>query len=228
LRLSAITLARVLGFVEIADLISGGKVSLPEMVRHLAEKYSFQKFPMTFEDLDISKGIEFLEGTSGEYPITKFVIWDTLMIVETRVNTDVSKAILEDMLLWASREVGINYKPGSIKRFGYISSVTFFSDAPLLDLHPAVEKLAASCTEEVSAIWQEPVKYESLSVRVGHDPTARKNGLAQFRIEHRAESRFSENKYFSESPLPTDSHLALLEQFERDITLSRQASSPGS
>jgi len=217
LRQSAIILGRVLGFIEIADLISGGKISFPELVQRLAERYSFQKFPKTFDELELAKGIEFLEGTSGEYPIQKFVIWDTLLVLETRVNTSVSKAILEEILLWGSKELGINYKPGSIKRFAYISDVTFFSDAPLLTLHAAINNLAIRSSAELSRIWQESVKYEPIVIRLGHDPTVRKNPIAPFSIEHRAEARFSENKYFSEAPLPTNVHLEMLEQFEKDI-----------
>jgi len=223
LRQSAIILARVLGFIEIADLISGGKVSIPDLVRQFAERYSFQKFPATFQELDPGKGIEFLEGVSGAYPIKKFVIWETLLVLETRVSTSVSRSVLEEILLWSSKELGINYRPDSIRRFGYISDVTFYSDAPLLDLHPAVARLAARSSEELTRIWQEPVRYEPLIVRVGHDPKARKYPIAPFSIEHRNEAPFSENKYFSEAPLPTDVHLEMLEQFESDILACERA-----
>jgi hypothetical protein len=219
LRQSAIILARVLAFVEIADLISGGSMSMPEAVQKLAERYSFQKFPRTFEELDISKGIEFLEGKSAEHPIRKFVIWDSLLVLETRINTNVSKAILEGILSWGVGELGINFQPDSIKRYGYVSDVTFFSDAPLLTANPAVTALAKRSSDELSRIWQQPVQYEPLSVRVGHDPTTRKYPLAPFSIEHRSESRFSENKYYSEAPLPTDIHWEMLEQYEKDILL---------
>jgi hypothetical protein len=46
---------------------------------------------------------------------------------------------------------------------------------------------------------------------------ARKYGIAPFSITRRAESRFSENKYFSEAPLPTDIHISLLEEFEAEV-----------
>lgn len=219
LRQSAIVLARVLGFIEIADLLSGGSTSVPELIRRLAERYSFQKVPKTIEELNPAKGIEFLAGQAGDHPIGKFVIWDSLIVLETRINTTVSQAIMEDMLTWAAQDLGLNYQPGAIKRFGYISAITFFSDASLLNLHPAVTALAVRSTDELSRIWQEPVKYESLSVRVGHDPTSRKNGIAAFTIEHRGEARFSENKYFSEAPLPTATHWEMLEQYEKDVLL---------
>ena len=223
MRQSSVILARVLGFIEIADLLAGSKTSAPEFIKQLVERYGFVKFPKTIEELDSSTGIEFVGGAIGDVPIMKFVIWDTLLILETRLNTDVSKKALEDLLAWGAQDLGLNYKPGAVKRFGYISDVSFFSDAPILDVNPAVKSLANACSEELSRIWMEPVKYEPFTVRVGHDPASRKYPIAPFMIEHRAESRFSENKYFSEAPLPTDMHLRLLEEFELNMQLTRKA-----
>ena len=222
MRQSAVVLARVLGFIEIADLISGGKMSVTELVRKLSERYSFEKFPRTFEEIDLGKGIEFIEGASGSGPIRKFIIYDTLLVLETRISTAVSKSLLEEMLLWGAKELGLNYKPNSIKRYGYISDVTFYSEAPLLDLPPAVSKIAARASKELSDIWEEPIKYEPIGFSVGHDPSDRKYGIAPFTISHRSETRFSENKYFSEAPLPTDTHWEMLEQYEKDVLSVRK------
>ncbi len=217
MRQSAILLARVLGFIEIADLISGGKISVGELVRKIAEQYGFEKFPRTFEEIDLGKGIEFHEGGSEKGAIRKFIIYDTLLVLETRINTSTSKSILEEMLTWGAKELGLNYKPNSIKRYAYISDVTFYSEVPIIDLPPAAMKVSARISKELTDIWQQPVKYEPLNFNIGHDSTGRKNPIAPFTIARRSETRFSENKYFSEAPLPTETHLEILEQYEKDI-----------
>jgi hypothetical protein len=201
--------------------MSGVKAPTSELVEKIVAKYNFAKFPKSIEELDLSKGIEFLEGSSGDYPIQKFAIWSTLLVLETRVDTNVSQSIIEEILQWAKGEFGINYSSTSIKRFGYISDVTFYSDEPILDVNPAVRTLARKCSEALTGIWQEPVVYEPFTVRVGHDPSARKNPIAPFMIEHRAETKFLENKYFSEAPLPTDMHWELLREFEKNMSKSR-------
>jgi len=216
-QLSAIILARVLGYIETFDLSPRGKVFLPEIVPQIVERYKFQTFPQTAEQLDESKGIEFHEGKSGDKVIHKFVIWNTLLVVETRSNTTDSKQILEEMLLWGAEKLGLNYRPGMIERFAYVSDLSFYSEVPLLSISPELTRLAQKTSRAISDIWQESIKYEPMHLVVGHDPLSRKYGIAPFSISRRAEARFSENKYFSEAPLPTDMHLAMLEEFEAEL-----------
>jgi hypothetical protein len=206
-----------LGYIEIFDLAPRGEIFFPEVVPEIVKRYNFQKFPKLLEDFDESKGVEFLEGKSGNHTIQKFVIWNTLLVVETRSNTTDSKQILEEMLEWGAAKFGLTYRPGMIKRFAYVSDLSFYSEVQLLDVSPALRNLAAKTSQALSEIWQEPVEYTPINLAVGHDPMARKYAIAPFSIARRAEARFSENKYFSEAPLPTDMHISLLEKFEVDI-----------
>jgi hypothetical protein len=222
-QLAAVLLARALGFIEVYDLNPRGKVSLPEVMPQIVERFKFMKFPQTIEQFDQSKGIEFIGGRIGDKIIDKFVIWETLLVVETRSSTADSKKILEELLAWGAEKLGLNYKPGMIKRFGYVSDLSFYSEVPILDVSPALAKLGVKASKTLSEIWQEPVQYEPLNLAVGHDPTARKYPIAPFTITRRAEARASENKYYSEAPLPTDMHLAFLQEFEDDVKRIHQA-----
>lgn len=215
LRRPVVLLARVLAFVDSRYLISGKNVYFPELVSEIAKQFSFQKSPQALEDFDLSKGVDFLEGRSGRRNIQKLTIWDQTLVLETTSNTQDSKEILEELLLWAAAKFGINYEPGLITRFAFISDVTFISDVPLLSVSHAVSYLANSCTKALSEIWQEPVDYRPISLKVGHDPVSRKYGIAPFSIERRGSARFADNEYFSEAPLATDMHLQILEQFEK-------------
>lgn len=217
MQISAIILARVIGYVESFDLNPRGKVFFPEIIPEIVRNFNFQKFPKSSEHPDESKGIEFAEGKMGDVVIQKFTIWSNIVVVETRSNTNDSKKILDEALLWAAEKFGINYRSGMIKRFAYVSDLSFYSDAPILYISPALATIANKTSEAVSEIWQEPVKYEPQRFDIGHDPTVRKYAIAPFSITRRAEARFSENKYFSEAPLPTDMHISILEEFEESI-----------
>lgn len=217
MRQPVVLLARTLAYIDVLSLNRDGRLFFPDLIKALVQRYEFQKSPQTLEELDIKKGIEFFSGRSGEQPIQKFSIWNSVLVVETVSNTDQSKAIIEDILVWASEAFGLAYAPSSISRYAYVSDVSFYSDAPLLNLSPAVTALNNTLSREMSEIWQEPLHYQTLSVRFGHDPVSRAFNIAPFSIERKGDAKFSENKYFSEAPLPTHVHLGLLEQFEKVV-----------
>jgi len=222
-QLAAVILARALAFIEVFDLNPRGKVFFPELVKGIVDRYKFQKFPTKFEDFDISKGVLFEEGKISGKVIQKFTIFDTLLVVETQSGTTDSKEIIEEMLTWAAAKFGINYAAGVIKRNAYVSGVSFYSDVPILAANSLLEALAAKTSTALSEIWQEPVHYETVGIAVGHDTGARKFPIAQFTLTRREAAKFSENKYYSEAPLPTDVHLVLLEEYEAGMRKSMEA-----
>ena len=228
MELSAIILARALAYIETFDLAPRGKVFYPDFVRAVVERYKFQKFPKAFEDFDEGKGIVFEEGKIGNNVIQKFTIFQTLLALETRSSTADSKQIIEEMLTWGVAKFGLAYAPGMIKHFGYISDLTFYTDVPILGAacQPLID-LATKTGTALSEIHKEPFEYYPANLAVGHDPLARKNGIAPFVITRRAESKWSENKYFSEAPLPTDVHIALLGEFEAGIKALRSENAHG-
>lgn len=216
MRKAAVILARAIGFVETADLLSGTKQSIPDAVALIAEHYSFEKFPQTREERTSKEGLLFYDGFSKLGPINKLTIFNNGIVLDTNIDTSTSLAMIEEMLEWGRTELHLNYHPGMLKRTGYLSDLSFFSDPRILTPHVALTNLAKATSDAVSGIWQESVQYAGLTVQVGLDPLTRKFPISPFIITRRAEEPFSENKFFSEAPLPTDLHWAFLEQYEKD------------
>jgi len=79
-----------------------------------------------------------------------------------------------------------------------------------------LQKLAQKTSNETEKFFS-GLKYEPMSIAIGHDPNVRKHGIAGLTIQHRVNTLFSENKYFSEAPLPTDLHIKFLQEFETDV-----------
>ena len=63
MRLSAVLLARVIGFLEMNDLNPRGKVRLPAVASMLVDRFGFAKYPQKPEEFDETKGVEFVEGS---------------------------------------------------------------------------------------------------------------------------------------------------------------------
>jgi hypothetical protein len=82
----------------------------------------------------------------------------------------------------------------------------------------AVGKLAAGVAKGVADTIGENLKYDLSILSVDYDQLTRKHPLGRFSIQRRDNTPFSENKYFSDAPLPTDIHIRPLEQFEKDLS----------
>lgn len=216
MKLSAVILARALAFVETYDLNPRGSVFYPNLIAQLVERYRFQKFPKSFDELDEAKGIEFHEGLAGKIIILKFTIFSNILVAETRSNTSDSRAVIEDMANWGVTSFGLKPLSEVLRHWAYVSDLTFTSDFDVLGTSP-LAKLAQKTAGVVSDLWRDSVKYQSLMTGVGHDPLVRKNGIANFTITRRVETPFWENKFFSEAPLPTDLHIQFLEEYESDM-----------
>ena len=217
MKLAAVTLARVLAFVETFDLNPRGTVFFPDLVAKLVEKCRFQKYPQTIQDFDEQKGVEFLSGVWDRVNVEKLTIYNNGILLDTRVSTAISEGILAEALEWA-KQFGVTYRPDMIKRWGYLSNLTFYSDVPLLGPQAAIIKLERRISEKVSQrVTDANLRYEPTRLDLDFDRSQINFPLAAFTIQRRTIAPFSENKYFSEAPLRSEDHVALLEEFENNI-----------
>jgi hypothetical protein len=219
MELASILVARAMAWVEPIDLNPRGTVFYPELTRALVARYGFQKFPQKLEDFDESKGVTFGVGRLGDTVIEQLVIYTYGIVLDTRISTLESRRLLEEAFEWGRRELGLVYKADMVKRWQYASQVTFRSTAQMTGANSAVERLAASVAKGVADTLGENLKYDLAILSLDYDQLTRKHPLGRFSIQRRDNTPFSENKYFSDAPLPTDVHLRLIEQFERDLSV---------
>lgn len=218
MQVTAILKARAVALIDIDELNFLGRLRFADIVPALVKEYGFLAFPTKMEDFNSENGIKFMSGKSGEKVIDSLAVYTGLITLETLSSTSDSREILEGILKWGSKELGLTYKDGMIRHWGYISQISFYTDFPLLSsLSMPLQNLARKTGECVSDFFGEELAYEVARVNVGHDPNARKNAIAGLLIEHRANVQFGENKFFSEAPLPTDLHIKFLKELEADV-----------
>jgi hypothetical protein len=211
--------AAATAWVESNDLNPRGAVFYPDLVKAIATRYNFQKFPEKIEDFDETKGVAFIAGKLGKTVIERLTIYTYGLSLQTRVSTEESKRLLVEGLEWASKELGLVYKPDMTKRWHYYSQITFYSKLQLMATHSAFQQLADRVSKSLLEAIGENLKYELTACVVNFDQLTRKHPLGYFSIQRRENTPFSENKYFSDAPLPTDVHIKLLEQFEADLSV---------
>lgn len=213
MELSAILLARGVAFLQTEDLNPRNRVSSLAFSKAFTEHYKFSKSPQTLEDFDSLKGIEFLSGKLNETNIERLTIFSGAIVVDTKSSTDDSDNVLQDALRWAADLVGLS-SPVRVVRKSYVSQLSFYSTLRLPALHPVLQRVVGQITESVSKNLGQPLPYELVSINFNFDQLLTKFAPGPFTIERRQDVPFSENKYFSTAPLPTNEHLSLLEEFE--------------
>ena len=217
MEISAILLARSFYFVESQDLNPRGDAFFPEVVEALVKRFSFQKFPQKYEDFDEDKGIVFEMGRLAQKNIERLTIYNHGLALDTRSSTEESEAILKDTLAWATANLHINFNPAMVKRKAYDSHITFFSKVPLLITNPALDSLAKKVSSLVSSNLKLDSYFAPSGFLVTLDPELQKIPVSAFTIERRQNIAFSEDKYFSAAPLPTEVHLELVREFEEKM-----------
>jgi hypothetical protein len=217
MKLSAVLLARVIAFLEMNDVNPRGKVRLPVVAEMIRERFGFAKYPQKPEEFDETKGVEFTEGSFNDIGIDKLTIWFNGVGIDVRSSTDDARKVLLQSFEWLRDEVGLTYQPEMIKRWAYLSQLTFYSDVNLDGINPAVANLANRITAAVSRIQGSSFEFHSNWIGWGFDRTVKQFPISDFSIQRRADTPFAERKYFSQAPVPTEEHYQILEQFEADL-----------
>jgi hypothetical protein len=215
MELAAIVRARAIGFIEPMELNQKGQVFYPKLVQSIVGRYGFQVFPQKIEDFNESKGITFASGILGNEVIDEFVIYTHGLLLGTRTSTHDSQRLLEEAIKWGVDTLGLTKRP--ITRWQFFSELTFYSKFSLMGSNTPAQRLAQDISRCIKEETGESLKYEQTSIFIDHDPLVKKHPMGRFSIQRRDNTPFSENKYFSDAPLHTETHWKLLEEFEADI-----------
>lgn len=211
-----ILLGRVLAFFETVDVAPPGGLFFPDVVKEVVQGLNFQKYPRSFDEWKAEDGAQFFQGKWGNVVVERLVFYTDGILLETKAGTDESRRIVLEILEWSREKLHTNFKPEIIREWAYVSNLTFRSDVPLLVTGP-LERLAKGLTEEMAKFVLQPTVYEPIGVNLAHDQLLRKHARASFTLQRRAGVPFADNKYYSESPVSSAVHIALLEQYEKDV-----------
>jgi hypothetical protein len=223
MQLKAITKARISALIMMEELNPRGRTFLAPITQGLLERYSFIKFPQTWEDYHPQQGgILYLQGDWNGIAIDRLEIFTGGIAVETRSSTEDSEAFIHEALTWATKAYELTeFKPDMIRRRIYSSQLTFRSDIPLLDaLHPQLPDFGERITKMLSPTFGTPIPYKTFGISFGFEPTIDNSQSSLVQIERRAGTSFSEDTYFSSAPFSTKEHLKFLADFETAISES--------
>jgi hypothetical protein len=197
---------------------------LPEVIAEVTAHYEFVE-----QATDISKLIAHGEK-DAEAPaifrhgrvvimgrtlvIDELQIFRNGTIVSTPGPTSDSDMITENVFLWAMEHYNLQFE--TIRPLAHASQLEVRFERPLPSLFSPLREIASDINQGLGPFWENMPPYEMTTIHFGIDSTkAPSSNSGLFRIERRVGMPFEQGLYFCEAAMPTDSHLKILEKFER-------------
>jgi hypothetical protein len=145
----------------------------------------------------------------------------TSLGASTRESTDASDTFLNDVVQWASIEYGLD--TAEVFPRSYFSQVEFVLSKPLSRHFTELGEIGEAITSYVQGYGlKECPSYEFGGFSMHFDLVKNDNlkpSPQPFAIERRVGSSYDERKYFSQAPLRTQDHKAVLERLEKLLNL---------
>jgi hypothetical protein len=222
MKITAIKQARFIALFDVDELIPSGLISMSRIAPAIVKRFEFQKntVPEEGEGDGKSKGFEFFDGIWEGTPVQRLAVFNDGIIIETRVSTTRSREILDASLEWAKVEFGIHAASDIMRRLRYLSVLSFQSNAPILSFGSALSNMAAHMSTAMASITGSERIYSGTRIDINFDRSTDKEPIAGLTIQTLALEPFESRRYYSQAPLPTDEHVALLENFESDVLAS--------
>jgi hypothetical protein len=198
-------------------------VNMLELVDATKRRYEFLKCPdleKPSESFDFQVGK--LRAGNRVIKIEQFLVayvgtQATSLGAAARTSSDDADLFLEDFTLWAKGEFGLDTTP--LFAPAYHGQVEFVLETDRLSNRlEELNELGKAITNIIQGYGLKECPQFGLSAFTLHfdtiDLAMIKPIPTAFAIERRVGARYSENKYFSQAPLKTGDHKAILERFE--------------
>jgi hypothetical protein len=198
--------ARAVRLFDIEELNPQGRNLLP-IVFPIRDRYRFVRGPLKAEDVDITKGLKFWDGSFrvGDKDVSvNLEIYGDGVVASTQSSTSDSDALIDDLLIWIAEKFGIRNEVYILKpKKTYRSELVVF--APEVDLHRICGELNTLCSE-VPGANDETIELLGFSLGASSP-----QNQPRFAFERRANTPFDQHKYYTSAQMPTEQHLAVLE-----------------
>jgi hypothetical protein len=188
----------------------------------IASKYEFRHPPAnpTREDID-KNGLKFAAGQMVHdghlVNIIEFTVFND-GIVAVSTATENAEAFLNDIYRFLVSEFGFRTITSNVKKVMVSTVVVEFERtlAGLVRGHKAEKDIVAKHLNAVENT-DFPLELARVDFVLNMDPEFRPPNVPRLLIEKRANTQFSQHRYFSTAPVHTTSHLMILERFERGL-----------
>jgi hypothetical protein len=219
MKLISVDVARTTWLFPVTELNPSGR-SMTQAFVDLKERYNFKKAPAHSLDLDPeSKGLVFNEGEfvnrEGVRILVKLTIFTDGVVSDAWSSTRDSEDLLEDAMKWLKEQHGFGLPADRRIKKLYLSQLTVSAGQGQIACRERFEALAQIATVKLTETGRENKGFAIGGFSLWATDWDQPGAQAQYRFEIKVGSAPGENRYFASAPVPTDAHLALLEEQER-------------
>ncbi|MGD0776427.1 MAG: hypothetical protein ABSC05_26720 [Candidatus Solibacter sp.] len=209
MKLLSVGLARALWFMDVNELNPGGKDLHTHLFPSLLEDYKFRTYPKQGDDL-----VEGMKFTLGEWvrddgtvlPLNVTIFKDGIA-ADTWSSTKDSEEFLE-AVLGELPGLGFAYDPEMVRRKAYLSQLNVKCSKQLHALNPGLAEFAGHVSSVVDG-----TAFDLAAIELWPDQ-AHVLKPANFSFQRKIGEPLDSDRYWSQAPVPTDTHLELLEHLE--------------
>lgn len=210
MELIAHELSRVVYLTNVARREGG--VFLPELAQKVLQRYSFVKFP-NVDDLQ-RESQTFGLGKFQELQVDELKVYSDGVIVSGKCNTGMLEAFVADLFGWIKAEFGLEELSILKPEMHFESGLLFRPKVDITTILSPPKRVANLIERTMLEATQE--EYQPTTIyfeadTVGLSGRRRPN---RFTVERRIGLPFSANVFYSQAPLRSESHFALLEGLE--------------
>jgi hypothetical protein len=219
MKVISVDVARATWLFPVAEINPKG-LNLSEAFQGLTARYDFKRFPKHTGDVDAeAKGIVFNEGTfknrDGIKILIKLTVFQDGLVVDCWSSTRDAEDFLKDAMEWLKTEHGLSIPPDRKVKTLYLSQLTVAPSGDWAGLNSKLQGLA----NKISSLTKDSGRDNAGFLVGGFSMWAKDWNMpgvpGAYRFEIKLGSAPGENRYFAAAALPTEAHIAILEEQER-------------
>jgi hypothetical protein len=206
----------------VEEILPLGGADGPKITAAITSRYEFRHPPAnpTREDID-KNGLKFAGGQmvcdGRAVNIIEFTVFND-GIVAVSASTENAEAFLNDIYSFLVSEFGFRMITSNVKKIMLSTVVVEFmtSLTGLVRGHKVEKDVIAEHLNAVDGT-DFPLELARVDFVLNADPESRPPTVPRLLIEKRANTQFSQHRYFSSAPVHTTNHLMILEKIERSL-----------
>jgi len=193
-----------------------GQLFLPDASAKLAARYEFRKFPGIEQLLSNQEFQTFGVGKFQDCQIQELRIYGDGVIVDSKSDTDLLDAFLDDFIAWFLSEFKLQFVQPHMPERHHESTVTVRTTKKISSLLTGFGAVSAELNKLLAKENYKPRTFLASGFNLDADPAQKGSRRKEMRFvfDRKANAPYEDGLYYSQCPLPTKDHLALLDFIE--------------